>query len=185
MEETDQDLVKKHINGDENALEILIERHLKHVYNFIYHMKVSPDESEDITQETFVKVWKNIKKYNSKQNFKTWIFTVAKNTAIDYFRKRKNIAFSEFAGDDDENYFENKLASEDISQLEESIMKEDEKMISKAVQKLLPIYQSILFLRYNEDMTFKEIGEILNKPLDTVKSQHRRALMQLKNSTKM
>jgi len=136
--------------------------------------------AEDITQETFIKVWKKIKKYNPDKNFKTWLFTIARNTAIDWLRKKRNLVFSNFENNEGENYLENELV--DPNPLPDKILTqtEDQEFVEKLLQQLAPIYREVLILRYNNDLTFEEIAEILDKPLDTVKSQHRRALIILR-----
>ena len=182
MEKTDQELVLNYISGDEGSLKILIERYIRPIYNFVYHLSRNVNDAEDITQETFVKVWKNLKKYNPKQSFKTWIFSIAKNTSIDWLRKKRNLVFSDFDTEDGNNYIENTTRDENALQDELAIIAEDKKFLSEALKKLSLIYQSILVLRYSEELTFKEIGDILGKSLDTVKSQHRRALIQLKKT---
>ena len=180
MTTSDQELVLDYINGDEQSLKNLIERYLSSIYNFVYHLCGNKQDAEDITQEVFVKVWKNIKKYKPEQNFKTWIFSVARNTAIDWLRKRKNLVFSDFETENGENVIENTISDDNHRTDELAILYENKKILYKAMEKLSPIHQSILIMRYNEEFTFKEIGEILDKPMDTVKSQHHRALLQLK-----
>src|SRR5258708_18528094 len=83
-----QQLVAEHIAGNKQAFEILVSRHLNGVYNFVYKYAHDLDQAEDITQESFVKAWKNLKKFNSKYKFKTWLFTIAKNTALDALKKK-------------------------------------------------------------------------------------------------
>ena len=93
MIENDIQLIEKYIDGDARAFDTLIERYSKPVYAFIYRIAGNqygtPHEIQDITQETFVKAWKKIKKFNSKKSsFKSWLYTIAHNTAMDYLRKR-------------------------------------------------------------------------------------------------
>ena len=109
MAETDKQLVYNYINGDGKVLEKLISRYLKPVYNFVYRISNSQQDAEDITQETFIKVWQKIKKYNPDKNFKTWLFTIARNTAVDWLRKKRNLVFSDFENSQGENYLENAL----------------------------------------------------------------------------
>ena len=96
MEKSDKYLVLDYLNGDETALNIIIKRHLKLVYNFAYRLTGNAQNSEDISQETFIKIWKNIKRCDPKQEFKTWLLAIAKNTSIDWLRKRKDFVFSDF-----------------------------------------------------------------------------------------
>ncbi len=81
-EKTDKLLVSEYLAGDEKALGELIALYLKPVYNFVYHIARNAEDTEDITQETFVKAWRNLKRYDQRQNFKTWLFTIARNTPL-------------------------------------------------------------------------------------------------------
>jgi len=165
-EKADAQLVGQYLNGDEKSLEILIKKYLKPIYGFVYKYTGNAQEAEDLTQEVFVKMWRHLKKYNKNKSFKTWLFSIAKNTCIDWLRKKKTIPISELKerGEND-NFFE----QVSISQL-----------LQSATNNLLPKYQTVLSLYYNDNLNFREIAEKLNEPLDTIKSRHRRALIILK-----
>jgi len=181
MEElSDKELIilylKKH---EERALEILINRYLKPIYNFIFRLTNNQQEVEDLTIETFLKMWKNLKRFNLKKNFRSWLFTIAKNTTFDFFRKKKAYPFS-YLSFFDEN-FEEKIPSE-IS-LEEEINQDYNLKILEEEMKRLPLnYRLVLFLRYNDHLSFSEISEILERPVNTIKSWHFRALKILKKN---
>ncbi len=177
---TDNEIIDNYLNGDEESLKVLIDRYLNPIYNFTYRICNNTEIADDITQEVFVKVWKNLKKYNPEQSFKIWIFSIAKNTTIDWLRKRKNLVISDFDSDDGSNYLENTTSNNDPLPDELAILNENKKILSEKILKLSPIYQTILSLRYTEDFSFREISEILQKPIDTVKSHHRRALIELR-----
>ncbi len=178
--ENDILLVENYLKGDEKSLEILIGRYLNPIYNFVYKYLRDPQSAEDIAQEVFVKVWRNIKKFNTKKNFKTWVFAIAKNTALDFIKKKKSVPFSEFENEEGENIFAETLA--DPSPLPDEIFEREDvgRVLNEAVEKLSPKYRAVLFLHYNDHFTFREIADILGEPLDTVKSRHRRALILLK-----
>ncbi len=93
--DSDQKLIANYLAGDEKSLEILINRYLRPIYSFVYRHVGNGEVAEDITQEVFVKVWRNLKKFDQNKSFKTWIFTIAKNTSFDFFKKKKAIPFSE------------------------------------------------------------------------------------------
>ena len=179
MNRTDSQLVTDYLDGDEYALKELIEMYSALTYNFVYHLG-GKEDSEDIVQEVFVKVWKNLKKYNTEQNFKTWLFSIANNTTIDWMRKKKNVVFSKFDNEDGNNLFEETLIDTEPLADELVAIAQDKKIIENILEELSPEYRSILLLHYVDNFTFKEIGEILNKPLNTVKSRHHRALNQLR-----
>lgn len=172
---------EKSKNSD-NDFENIINQYLKPVYNFIFRIVGGRGEAEDITQETFVKVWKNLNKIDPKKNIKTWLFAIARNTAIDFLRKRKNILFSELdlSAQEDATKFEEKLR--DIEPLPDEIFmrKELGKELENVLLKIRPDWREIILLYYSENMTFKEISEVVNKPLNTVKSHHLRALHQIR-----
>ncbi len=211
---SDQKLIVDYLKGDEKSLEILIHRYLKPIYGFVYRYVGSKQQAQDITQEVFVKAWRNLKKFDPQRSrfailrgwqnkspaphrtclprtklalvrgsgagFKTWIFSIAKNTAIDFLRAKKEIVFSELDAPDGENTFADNIV--DSSPLPpELIEREDIKQaLAGAMEKISPSYRPVLYLRYNDHFTFREIAEILEEPLDTIKSRHRRALIKLK-----
>jgi RNA polymerase sigma-70 factor (ECF subfamily) len=180
MERTDQELLRKHIDGDDEALPLLIRRYLKPVYNFTYRLSNNAADAEDITQETFVKVWRHAEKFHPDENFKTWIFTIAHRSAVDLLRKKKQLVFSDFANEDGESNFVDTLR--DTEPLADELFKkaEEKALIESALTKLSVTYREVLMLYYTEELTFDEIGKVLGKPLNTVKSQHRRALLALR-----
>jgi len=182
-EQPDAEVVEEYIAGSEQAFGQLVSRHMKSVYGLAMSITHSKVESEDITQDTFVKLWKNIKKYknnNNPNNFKSWLLMITRNTAYDYIRKRKNPAFSEFDNAEGENILIDTLASAEPEAEELIVTEENRTMVVKALDTLTPAYREILALRYGQDLTFEEISAVVEKPLNTVKSQHRRALIKLR-----
>jgi len=176
----DKELIADYLNGQQEVLAYLINRHLKPVYRFVFGLVNNEMMAEDITQDIFVKVWKNLKKYNPKYTFKTWLFSIARNTSIDYLRKRKDIVFSEFDNMDGDNFLVDTLA-DDIHSIEEDLSKIQEiSDLKEKLQNIPAIYREVLILRYTNDLLFEEIADILRKPVETVKSQHRRGLLHLK-----
>jgi RNA polymerase sigma-70 factor (ECF subfamily) len=166
MDFSDKQLIDKYFKGDEKSLEILIKRYLKPIYSFVYRHIGNSQDAEDITQDVFVKTWRNLKKFDKNRSFKTWIFTIAKNSYIDFLRKKKAIPFSDFENDKGENIIINKL----------SYQMADEQEFSSIINRLPSKYRNVMLLYYNNYFTFREIAERLKTPLNTIKSQHRRAL---------
>ena len=89
MKSQDSALISKAKSGDENALQELLSKYKIAVYNLIYRMVKDKQEAEDLTQETFIKTFKSLPSFNEEYAFSTWIFKIATNNCIDYFRKRK------------------------------------------------------------------------------------------------
>ncbi len=171
QEITDEQLIKQYLKGDEESLEVLIKRYLKPIYSFVYKNIGNPEVAEDITQEVFIKVWKSIKKFKHEKKFSTWIFTIAKNTSIDFLRKKKTatIALAENSAIEKSDLVNN------IDQ-KNSVAK-----IHNALKELSPNYQAIVLLKNESNFTFREIAASLGEPLNTIKSRYRRALNLLRN----
>jgi RNA polymerase sigma-70 factor (ECF subfamily) len=183
---SDEEIILLYKNGEEEAFRELVNRYTSPIYNFVVRL-ANKNDASDIVQETFIKVWKNLNRFDdTKANFKTWIFTIAKNTATDFLRKKKSLLFTDLESNNekDDNSFAENIPDEEIlpdfalQKLEEKEM--DEKFLNNLLEKLHPNYQEVLTLRYQEEMTFEEIGKILDKSLNTVKSQHRRAIIELR-----
>lgn len=173
-------LIQNYLLGDDKSFEILVKEYLKPIYSFVYRYVESAQDAQDITQEVFVKVWRNLKKFDQEKSFKTWIFSIAKNAAIDFLRKKKPIPFSKFENEEGENMLVDTLA--DPITLPSELFKQADiaRMLTSAMKKLSPKYRMVLYLRYNDHFKFREIAESLGKPFHTVKSRHRRALILLK-----
>ncbi|MDD4290434.1 MAG: RNA polymerase sigma factor, partial [Patescibacteria group bacterium] len=161
------------------SLEILIKKYLTKIYNFVFSIVLDKDCANDVTQDVFVKVWKNLKKFKKNKNFKTWLYAIARNTSIDYLRKKKNINFSDLENDENENILE-KIPSEELLADEILEIKNLAEILQDAINNLSEKYRTVLLLHYKNDLTFDEISKIIKKPIDTVKSQYRRALILLR-----
>ena len=175
MEKSDAELAVAYKNGDQSAIEILVARHISAVYNFVRRF-VSDEHADDVTQETFVRVWKHIKRYDESRSFKVWLFTIAKRLAIDFTRKRKNVPFSSF---ENEEAFD----VEDMSELPHEIFqrKEVASALEALVAKLPDDRRAIIILHDLERLPFEDIAEIMDRPMNTVKSQYRRAIITLRD----
>jgi RNA polymerase sigma-70 factor (ECF subfamily) len=176
----DEELVLRYIQGDNPAFVEIVNRYLKPIYNFSFRLCGNAKDAEEITQETFVKVWKHIEKFRQKEKFKTWIYTICRNTTIDWMRKKKSVLFSQFDNDDGGNFLEDTLIDTEILPDEEFIRSENKKVVEDLFEKLPPNYREVLTLYYHEELDFTEIGQILQKSVNTVKSQHRRGLILLR-----
>jgi len=172
MINSDEQLVGDYLKGDEKSLEVLIKRYLGPIYGFVFRFVGNREDAEEIAQEVFVKVWRNVKKFNQSKSFKTWIFSIAKNTAVDFLRKRRVQVFSE-------TEIETVV---DPAPLPQELLEKAEtaKLLESALNKLGLEYRTVLYLYYNDHFNFREIAEILDEPLNTIKSRHRRALRMLR-----
>jgi RNA polymerase sigma-70 factor (ECF subfamily) len=175
----DNNLIQQYLKGDGKALDILIERYLKLIYSFVYKNVGNDAVAEDITQEVFIKIWKNIKKFDQNKSFRPWIFQIAKNTSIDYLRKKKSIPFSRFENEKGQNVLADNIAEKPLNLLEKL---SDEKTIADAMHGLTEKEQKIINLRHIEGLSFKEIADKFEESVNTVKSRYRRTLVSLKRN---
>ncbi|MBP7822426.1 MAG: sigma-70 family RNA polymerase sigma factor [Candidatus Moranbacteria bacterium] len=180
MNPTDSELLKRHQEGDSDAFPLIMKAYLKPIYHFAFHFTREEGSAEDIAQETFIKAWKHLDRFNAEKKFKTWIFAIAKNTAYDYLKKKRAIPFSSFEDDDGENPIE---AIDDEKLLPDSLFEKKEiaATLAQALEQISPPNRAILTLRYLEDFSLEEISEILDEPYNTIKSRHGRALKSLKD----
>lgn len=181
---TDQELLEAYHNGDEQAFAHLVERYLGPLFRFLVRMVGDRGIAEDLVQEVFVKAWKRMSSFDMTKSFKTWIFTIAKHTAIDYLRKQKRtwpfvFSFDE-GGDGDERSMMETVA--DPRPLVSVLLEDKERAASldMALAALSDEGRTVVLLHDGEDMTFQEIADMLKKPMNTVKSRYRRSLEALR-----
>lgn len=180
---SDQELVKNYLNGDNTSFETLLMRHKSRVFAFIMSKIRNKDLSEDIFQDTFIKVVNSLQrgKYNEEGKFLPWIMRIAHNLVIDHFRKEskmKNVRPS-----DEFNIFD-VISNGNRAQDEEMIRKRVHTDLNKLIQDLPEDQMEVLRMRYFEDMSFKKISEITGVSINTALGRMRYALINLRNLTK-
>jgi RNA polymerase sigma-70 factor, ECF subfamily len=180
---SDENLVKFYLEGDETAFEVLLSRHLRLVYNLARQYTGDPDSASDIAQETFMKIWRNLKKFDVNRNFKAWMMAIAKNSALDWLKSKKAVSFSKLESKADGfSFIENIIDPLPLP----SVIAERNIAVNEARAVLLrlpPKYSSVVHLHDEDGLTFSEISEKTNKPLNTVKSQYSRAIKTLRKFT--
>ncbi|MEK9197081.1 MULTISPECIES: RNA polymerase sigma factor [Bacillales] len=143
------------------------------VFRFLVYFSGNQNDAEDLTQEVFIRVLKNLPHFKSGSNLKTWIFSIAKHVAVDHYRKKKFISIFK------EGFF-TQLESKDKRPDEEFEITEMEQFIHEAISKLKPNYRAVVILRGIHEFSIKETSEILRCSESKVKVDYHRALRELK-----
>jgi RNA polymerase sigma-70 factor, ECF subfamily len=177
------ELVNKLKNRDEEAFRIIFNDNQKKVINACYRIVNNKDVADDLTQEVFVKVWHSINSFKSGSKLSTWIYRIAVTSSLDYLRaqKRKNrYLFLPYFNDDDQKQIEIKAPDGNPG----TIIENAERMmvLNDALNKL-PENQRVSFLLSKDDeMSSKEIAEILNTTVSAVESLIHRAKKNLEKT---
>jgi len=176
---TDEQLVKQYLNGDSRSLEMLIQRYLTIIYGFVFKYLKDRDEADEVTQKTFIKVWENLTSFRPDLKFKPWLFAIAKNNALDFLKKKRPLNFSELAHAEDAD-FAATLKDDKSSALETIEGMERIQTLELAIAGLPDNYRVTLDLRYDQDLKFREIADMMHVSLNTAKTWHRRGIERLK-----
>jgi len=160
-------------SGDSDAFAFFYEQYVTRIYRFVF-IKVSDKRvAEEITQDIFLKVWQHVVDKKHIKSFQAFIFRIARNSVIDYYRQasRQELPL---------DYVEDSLSEDDQSEakIDKSI---DSNQILEQIKKLKVEYQEILLLRYVEDLSIEEISQVLQKDKNNVRVTLHRALNKLKS----
>ena len=176
---SDQELVKKYLNGDSTSFEILLTRHKSRIFAFIMSKIKNRDLSEDIFQDTFIKVINSLQKgkYNEEGKFLPWMMRIAHNLVIDHFRKeakmRKVRPTSEF------DIFD---VLDDGNKSQEDVMMQTQVHadLNVLIKQLPKDQKEVLKMRYFEDLSFKQISDLTGTSINTALGRMRYALINLR-----
>lgn len=172
-------LVKNYMDGDENALAILIKRHQSKIYGFIYSKLSDRDVADDVFQDTFMKVIKTLKSnsYNEEGKFLPWVMRIAHNLIVDHYRKNKKMPMIR-----ETEEFSIFSVLTDSSQNIEGRMITDliEKDLQRIVEELPADQKEVLMMRLYQDLSFNEIAELTNVSINTALGRMRYAILNLR-----
>lgn len=176
----DEQLVRLYANGENNAFDVLLQRHQSRVFSYIINIVKDKELANDLFQETFVKaiVTINQGRYTENGKFPAWITRIAHNLIIDYYRQEKSL--SQLSCDNtDINILNRKELSEET--VEDSIVREQILNDVRTLVELLPQSQrEVLEMRYYQDMSFKEIAENTGVSINTALGRMRYAILNLR-----
>jgi RNA polymerase sigma-70 factor (ECF subfamily) len=178
---TDPELVQRCLAGDERAYRELIERYERQVYSVAMRMVRVSEDAEDLTQETFVRMFKALDRYDPARPFPAWLFTIAARLSIDQLRRRRVKTVSLFRsepGSDEERVVE--FADPGPGPEELAERREEQQSADRLIGSLPEHYRIVVVLRHHQGLSYEEISEALRLPLGTVKARIHRARALLK-----
>jgi len=180
MSLSDTTLIAEFISGNSNSFSILLDRYQKRVYGFIYSKVHDPDLADDIFQDTFIKVVKNLRlgKYKDEGRFLSWVIRIAHNLIMDHYRKYKRLPKHESKI---ENFDVMHRLAEQNSSIEESMIETQiHADLSLLIKELPDSQKEVLRMRLFQDMSFKEIGDQTGVSINTALGRMRYAVINLR-----
>ncbi len=178
-------LVRGCLAGDGAAWENLVRRYNRKIYNICYRFTGSADDAEDLTQEVFIKVYRNLHNFDaSRGSFMTWVVTMTRNLLVDHFRKarqeRATDSLDAAAGEEEDSLtLASQLQATGPSPDSLVQSRQTQQMVQQALQKLSPELREAVILRDLQDMDYREIAQALRVPEGTVKSRINRGRTEL------
>lgn len=164
---------RRYVSGDDGAFELLVREFRDGLTLYLYSFTGSAVDAEELMEDTFVKLAVKKPRFYGKCTFKTWLYRIARNVAVDAYRKKKNVA--------DTPVDELEISSEEES-LEETCIREEEKMrLHRAMSRLHADYRQVLYLSYFDDLGTKQIAAVMRKNERQVANLLYRAKAALKN----
>lgn len=166
-------LILKCRQGNPNAFRALANNYKRKLFGYCLRMSGSEADAEDLLQEILIKVWKGIKKYDDRQKFSNWLFAIAHNVILDFFRKQNRKNINETAAD------LTRIAGSETPHTN-FVLTEEKNLMMKAVMNLPDKQREVFLLRQQSNITFKEIAAITNEPLNTVLSNMNYAVKKIR-----
>jgi RNA polymerase sigma-70 factor (ECF subfamily) len=159
-------LVEKAGDGDAVAFEVLFTRYQSRIYNYVYRMVGDADEAQDLTQDSFVKAYRALRRGDVPLNPSAWLYRIASRTCLDALRRRRLIRWLPFDG-----WVRRQARERDAGESPEGhlVYAEEQARIRQALDRLPPRYRMLLLLREYEGLTYQEIAAVTGDSLNTVK----------------
>ncbi|MBN1352483.1 sigma-70 family RNA polymerase sigma factor [candidate division KSB1 bacterium] len=185
MDLSDSDLIKQALGGDQNAYAAILDKYKGPISSLIYRMVKNREETEDLVQEAFIKAFNSLASFNEQYAFSTWLYKIAVNNCIDFFRKKRLRLYSldkpmeSKDGEVQREFPDTTFAADKLV-----LSKERSTLIQEAIDSLPEKYRISIVLRHNEERSYEEIAEIMQIPLGTVKARIFRAREMLKKELK-
>jgi RNA polymerase sigma-70 factor, ECF subfamily len=153
--------------GDQVAFTFLLDFFWNEVYGFMLKRTENETDAEDIVIETFAKAFDKIATYNPEFGFNTWLIAIAKNVHIDMLRKKKTSLFIDITEEDEHQAYS--VVDDSNSAEDELIIEQNLAQLLQYIKQLKPAYQEVIQMRYFQEMTYQEMAEALEEPLNNIK----------------
>lgn len=176
----DEELISRFQNDDNDAFKEIVMRYKDRIVNFLFRFTGNKESAEDLSQDTFLKLYKNKHRYSEIAKFSTWLYTIALNEAKSNYRKEKKLKTFSINEYYDEGHGDYQLKSEDILPDEEANSGNEAFYIQRAIDSLIKKHREVILLRDVQELDYAEIAKILKVPLGTVRSRLNRARESLK-----
>ena len=163
---TDSELVSFIRKKHRETYREIVRRYQKKLFSYLYRFVRNKEEVEDILQNVFVKVYKNLDHFDAEKKFSSWIYRIAHNEAINFLKRKNRKHFISWEDMSENHKVEAK--SEEKSAFDTWVIKESDAEMRKAMKSLSDNYRQVLELRYFQEKTYGEIGKIIKKPVNTV-----------------
>ncbi|PIR86759.1 MAG: RNA polymerase subunit sigma-24 [Candidatus Harrisonbacteria bacterium CG10_big_fil_rev_8_21_14_0_10_49_15] len=176
MLEDEQELIQAAQHGDDQAFGRLYDHYIKAIYRFIAVKVGSKEQAEDLTHEVFLRAWQKLPSFKSRGfPFSSWLYRIARNRVIDHYRTQKShLNVDDLVGQMEEEFL--KVSSDQRQQLD---LKLDLEKVMSALEQLTPDQREVMELRFIEDLSPKEIAEVIGKREGTVRILQHRATKKL------
>jgi RNA polymerase sigma-70 factor (ECF subfamily) len=174
--QTEQDdiaLVVASQAGDQEAFSLLVQRHQRRVFNIVFRMLQNYEETNEVTQETFLAAWQGLKTFRGDARFSTWLYRIAYNCSLKQLELRKRDWALQSAMEEEHNSSEEQISTKLETQDRQRVVREH-------LLQLPTKYRAVLILRHLQDMSYEEMAEILTMPIGTIKTHLFRARNLLK-----
>lgn len=173
----DRQLIEQFLGGDERSFNLLVERHRERIYLLIWRMVRNREDALDLSQEVFVKAYRKLKSFRHESNFYTWLYRIAVNLALNFARREKFRSFLSLSN------LSRELVS-GSSPLEDMERDQLSSRIDRAIIELPEKQRMVFILRHYEEMSVKEVADLLGKSEGTVKANYFQAVKKLQRSLK-
>jgi RNA polymerase sigma-70 factor (ECF subfamily) len=170
----DSELVQLVKAGEAEPFDELVRRHSVKIHDLCYKILRNYDDASDMAQETFIKAYRKINKFDGRSQFSTWLYRIAVNNCLNYIKKQRPT----------EEIYDEMMSGGKDDPVERYRSKKLKEIIYEAVAKLPTVQRAVFTLRTLEDMSYQEVSDILKKPISTIKVNHHLAVKNMRNYMK-